>query len=200
MIDSLNSITASPPHYLTASPTGGRPRPRLRPRQAAARSRLAEAVGEEHLRSSGLAVHGELRAAGGEEGAVDAEWPAHRARWHGEDERVHEVPPRQDDLAVARDDALLHGAERVAAALELRVHYRQRLVGKRLVQHDLDVALEIARDARIVGIHARLPRQGAFDEQSVPLSRGRPQHAPVAGAVHDRLAAVLRQADERGVT
>ena len=40
--------------------------------------------------------------------------------------------------------------------------------------------------------------QRAFDEERMALAGGRPQHAPVAHAVGDRLAAVVREADGRG--
>ena len=83
-------------------------------------------------------------------------------------------------------------------APELRIDDRQRLVGERRVQQLLDGALQVARDTGIVGVDAGAPAgERALDEERVPLARGRPQHPPVAHAVGDRLAAVVRQADER---
>src|SRR5215212_1638042 len=75
-----------------------RPGPALRPREAAARRRLAEAVHHEDRCGRRFAVYRELRVARRDEGAVDAERPVHRAGRHGEDEGLHQVPPAEDDF------------------------------------------------------------------------------------------------------
>src|SRR5918992_6294507 len=126
--------------------------PGFRPGEHAARSGPAAAFLREYSARRHLTVHRKLGAARGKEGAVHAERPVHRAWRHGENEGRHEVPPAEDDLVLARHDALFHGAERIAAALELRIHDRQRAVGERLMKQQLDRALEKARDGGVVGI------------------------------------------------
>jgi len=95
------------------------------------------------------------------------------------------------------NDAFFDCAERIAGAFEFGVDQRQGLGGKVLVEQDFDGALKEARNHRVVGIYPRpLAGERTLDEQRMPLSGGRPQHAPVADAICDSLAAVVGQADK----
>ncbi|WP_145092248.1 hypothetical protein [Anatilimnocola aggregata] len=66
------------------------------------------------------------------------------------------------------------------------------------MQHRLDRPLQESRNAGIVGVDTRrVACEGTFEQQHVSLPGWRPEHAPVTGAVEERLPAVGGEAKER---
>src|SRR6185436_19495568 len=105
-----------------------------------------------------------------------------------------EVPPRHDDLCFPGNNALLDRRQGMPGALEPGVDDWKLRIGEGFIQQLLDLLLQIAGHADVIRKNLNT---FPFQKQDVPLSGGRPEDAPVAGARDEALAAVLRQADER---